>query len=64
MTGPEPGPAGAGRLASPAEPAAPVTFANGFVLCLYAETGGPRSNLKHPPRNLWLASPGSTATPN
>ena len=50
--------------AGSADPAAPVTFANGFVLSPYAETGGPGGNLKHPPRNLWHASPGSTATPN
>jgi len=62
-TGPESatGPASANR---PATPAAPVTFANGFVLSPYAETGGPGGNLKTPPRNLWHASPGSTATPN
>jgi error-prone DNA polymerase len=46
------------------EPARPVIFANGFTLSPYAETGGPGGSLKHPPRNLWHASPGSTATPN
>jgi error-prone DNA polymerase len=54
----------AADAATPAEPAAPVTFANGFILSPYAETGGPGGNLKTPPRNLWHASPGSTATPN
>ena len=60
MTGPDP--AGAGRLASLASLAAPVTLANGFILSGYAETGGPGGNLKHPPRNPWHASLGSTAT--
>jgi len=54
----------AATATGPADPAAPVTFANGFVLSPYAETGGPGGNIKHPPRNLWHASPGSTATPN
>jgi error-prone DNA polymerase len=57
------GPADPDAPASPARPAAPVTFANGFVLSPYAETGGPGGNLKTPPRNLWHASPGSTASP-
>ena len=43
--------------------ARPVTFANGFVLSPYAETGAPGGNLKHPSRPLWHASPGSTAAP-
>jgi error-prone DNA polymerase len=43
--------------------ARPVVFGNGFVLSPYAETGGPGGNLKNPPRTLWHASPGSTATP-
>jgi error-prone DNA polymerase len=53
--------------ASPAgatDSARPVTFANGFTLSPYAETGGPGGNLKHPPRTLWHASPGSTTTPD
>jgi error-prone DNA polymerase len=50
--------------AGPNGSAAPVTFANGFVLSPYAETGGPGGDLKHPPRTFWHASPGSTATPN
>jgi error-prone DNA polymerase len=45
-------------------PARPVVFANGFTLSPYAETGGPGGNLKHPPRTLWHASPGSTSTPD
>jgi hypothetical protein len=44
------------NAANQANPA-PVTFANGFVLSRYAETGGPGSNLKHPPRNLCHAQP-------
>ncbi len=52
-------PAGA---TDPGAPAAPVTFANGFVLSPYAETGGPGGNLKTPPRTLWHASPGSTSS--
>jgi error-prone DNA polymerase len=46
------------------EPARPVVFANGFVLSPYAETGAPGGNLKTPPRTLWHASPGSTASPD
>ena len=46
------------------EPARPVVFGNGFILSPYAETGAPGSSLKTPPRTLWHASPGSTATPN
>jgi error-prone DNA polymerase len=45
-------------------PAEPFVYANGFVLSPYAETGGPGGSLKYPPRALWHASPGSTATPN
>ena len=41
----------------------PVVFANGFTLSPYAETGGPGGSIKHPPRTLWHASPGSTAAP-
>jgi len=44
------------------EPARTVIFANGFVLSPYAETGAPGGNLKTPPRTLWHASPGSTAS--
>jgi len=40
-----------------------VVFANGFTLSPYAETGGPGSSPKKPPRNLWHASPGSTKPP-
>ena len=40
----------------------PFVFANGFTLSPYAETGGPGGSLKHPPRTLWHASPGSTAS--
>jgi error-prone DNA polymerase len=50
--------------ADPEELVRPVVFGNGFVLSPYAETGGPGGNLKHPPRTLWHASPGSTATPS
>jgi error-prone DNA polymerase len=53
----------AGETDSPDGPARPVTFANGFVLSPYAETGGPGGNVKTPPRNLWHASPGSSASP-
>jgi error-prone DNA polymerase len=49
--------------AAPAGRAAPVTYANGFVLSPYAEAGGPGGNLKIPPRHLWHVSPGSTAAP-
>jgi error-prone DNA polymerase len=55
--------ADAATPAEPGDPARPVVFANGFTLSPYAETGGPGGNLKHPPRALWHASPGSTATP-
>ena len=41
----------------------PVVFANGFTLSPYAETGGPGGSIKHPPRTLWHASPGSTRPP-
>ncbi|HEX9043200.1 MAG TPA: DNA polymerase III subunit alpha [Trebonia sp.] len=61
---PAAGPADPAAPAGAAGRAAPVTFANGFVLSPYAETGGPGGNIKSPPRNLWHASPGSTATPN
>jgi error-prone DNA polymerase len=50
--------------ATPDPSARPVIFANGFILSPYAETGAPGPNLKHPPRTLWHASPGSTTTPN
>ena len=46
------------------EPARPVVFGNGFILSPYAETGAPGGSLKNPPRTLWHASPGSTATPD
>jgi hypothetical protein len=49
--------------AGPGESTRPVTFANGFVLSPYAETGAPGGNLKHPSRTLWHASPGSSAAP-
>jgi hypothetical protein len=42
----------------------PVVFTNGFTLSPYAETGGPGGNIKHPPRALWHASPGSAASPD
>jgi error-prone DNA polymerase len=42
---------------------APVTFANGFALSPYAETGSPGGSPKNPPRNLWHASPGSAGPP-
>ncbi len=61
-----PGSAGPGDAAAPAESGdgtRPVVFANGFTLSPYAETGGPGGNIKHPPRTLWHASPGSTAAP-
>jgi error-prone DNA polymerase len=45
------------------DPARPVVFGNGFILSPYAETGAPGGSLKNPPRTLWHASPGSTATP-
>ena len=48
----------------PGAPARPVVFANGFVLSPYAETGSPGGSIKRPPRTLWHASPGSTATPD
>jgi error-prone DNA polymerase len=41
----------------------PFVFANGFALSPYAETGGPGGSIKHPPRTLWHASPGSSASP-
>jgi len=59
-----PGPADAGNPADSGEGTHPFVFANGFTLSPYAETGGPGGNLKHPPRTLWHASPGSTATPD
>jgi error-prone DNA polymerase len=62
-TGRPAGPADWPDPADPEEPVRPVVFGNGFVLSPYAETGGPGGNLKHPPRTLWHASPGSTATP-
>jgi len=36
-----------------------VVFANGFAMSRYAETGSPGAPLKHAPRNVWHASPGS-----
>jgi error-prone DNA polymerase len=41
-----------------------VVFVNGFTLSPYAETGGPGSSPKKPPRTLWHASPGSTKPPD
>jgi error-prone DNA polymerase len=56
-----PGAPGAGQP-SGGQPAGtrPVVFANGFTLSPYAETGSPGGSLKHPPRPLWHASPGSS----
>ena len=48
----------------PGAPARPLVFGNGFVLSPYAETGSPGGSIKRPPRTLWHASPGSTATPD
>ncbi len=56
------GPAGAGPAGS-GDATRPVVFGNGFTLSPYAETGGPGGSIKHPPRTLWHASPGSAATP-
>ncbi len=53
-----------GGAGTDGDPARRVVFGNGFVLSPYAETGAPGGNLKHPPRTLWHASPGSTATPD
>jgi error-prone DNA polymerase len=62
---PDPSQAGqAGQDGDPGGPARPVVFGNGFVLSPYAETGSPGGSIKHPPRTLWHASPGSTATPD
>jgi len=64
---PAPAQAAATAPADPAalaEPGTPVTFANGFILSPYAETGGPGGNIKTPPRPLWHASPGSTSAPD
>ncbi|MGH3207541.1 MAG: hypothetical protein ACRDNO_07255, partial [Trebonia sp.] len=47
--------------ADPDDSTRPVVFANGFTLSPYAETGGPGGSIKHPPRTLWHASPGSTS---
>lgn len=58
------GPAAPAAPAGTADGTRPVVFANGFALSPYAETGGPGGNLKHPPRTLWHASPGSTASPD
>jgi error-prone DNA polymerase len=56
-------PAGSGNPADFDEGTHPFVFANGFTLSPYAETGGPGGSIKHPPRTLWHASPGSTAAP-
>ena len=58
------GPADAAADGDPGAPARPVVFGNGFVLSPYAETGSPGGSIKRPPRTLWHASPGSTATPD
>jgi error-prone DNA polymerase len=55
---------GGANPADSGEDTHPFVFANGFTLSPYAETGGPGGNLKHPPRTLWHASPGSTASPD
>ncbi|HEX3715484.1 MAG TPA: hypothetical protein VHV09_22005, partial [Trebonia sp.] len=60
----DPAGSGPGTPAPAGDPARPAVFANGFVLSPYAETGGPGGSLKNPPRTLWHASPGSTATPD
>ena len=57
-------PAGSGDPADSGDGTRPFVFANGFALSPYAETGGPGGNIKHPPRTLWHASPGSTASPD
>jgi error-prone DNA polymerase len=57
-------PAAPGNPADSGEGTHPFVFANGFALSPYAETGGPGGNIKHPPRTLWHASPGSTASPD
>ena len=51
------------RPADSGDATRPVVFGNGFTLSPYAETGGPGGSIKHPPRTLWHASPGSAATP-
>jgi error-prone DNA polymerase len=40
-----------------------VIFANGFAMSRYAETGSPGAPLKHAPRSVWHASPGSAGLP-
>jgi len=60
---PHSAPAAAVAAAAPGARARPVVFANGFTLSPYAETGAPGASLKHPPRPLWHASPGSTTAP-
>jgi error-prone DNA polymerase len=64
--GAQPGtqPGGPPAEGDPGAPARPVVFGNGFVLSPYAETGSPGGSIKRPPRTLWHASPGSTATPD
>jgi error-prone DNA polymerase len=59
-------PAGTADPGNPAESGDgthPFVFANGFTLSPYAETGGPGGSPKRPPRTLWHASPGSSASP-
>jgi error-prone DNA polymerase len=56
-------PAGSGQSRDGQPATRPLVFANGFTLSPYAETGTPGGTLKNPPRALWHASPGSTATP-
>jgi error-prone DNA polymerase len=57
-------PADSAQSADSGEGTRPFVFANGFTLSPYAETGGPGGSIKHPPRTLWHASPGSTASPD
>jgi error-prone DNA polymerase len=55
--GPAAGPYGDAEV--PAGGPRPIRFASGFTQSPYAETGSPGGSLKHPPRRLWHASPGS-----
>jgi error-prone DNA polymerase len=56
-------PANSGNEPDSAGSTRPFVFANGFALSPYAETGGPGGSIKQPPRTLWHASPGSSASP-
>lgn len=47
---------------SPEHPSHAVVFANGFAMSRYAETGAPGAPVKHAPRHLWHASPGSSGS--